>query len=310
MIIIKYNGGLGNQMFQYANQIALENRYKNQIIKADLSHYQLWNEHNGYELHKVFNIKLNLAHPKEIRPLTNSYIVSAKLQFLPDAVKHFLAYKYSYWYYRIGNVLKPHKQKTDVRDGLYNEYNPQVEYLKEGSWYIHGVWLNTKYFSEYKEIISVSYSLKCELNQLDAIALEQLRTGKAIAVHVRGGDFNNKYFDLCDKNYYRSALKNFLNNLPIYIFTDDIPFAKNKLAGMNIAGFISHGITESKKDMYMLSMSKYIILSNSTFAFWGAYLNTEKKIVVAPKYARFDGRTYWRFPVEDEWEVIDNRGRM
>ena len=67
MIIVKFCGGLGNQMYQFAMLIALQKKYPKQEIKADISHYMLFEEHNGFELSSYFGIKLNYALYQEVK---------------------------------------------------------------------------------------------------------------------------------------------------------------------------------------------------------------------------------------------------
>ena len=75
MILIRYRGGLGNQMFQYAFQLAVQQKYTDVSVLADLSHYTLNHEHNGFELQKYFGIELQTAKENEIRKISPYYTI-------------------------------------------------------------------------------------------------------------------------------------------------------------------------------------------------------------------------------------------
>ena len=96
MIIIKYKGGLGNQMFQYAFQLAMQKHYPGETIKADISHYRLQKEHNGFELERCIGISLDYASEEDVRRLTNLYVAPDWVLRLPEAMKKRVADKYQY----------------------------------------------------------------------------------------------------------------------------------------------------------------------------------------------------------------------
>ena len=98
MIIIKIMGGLGNQMFQYAFQLAVQQKYTDVSVLADLSHYTLNHEHNGFELQKYFGIELQTAKENEIRKFSPYYAPSFFVCKLPAAARNFLTEHYQYRY--------------------------------------------------------------------------------------------------------------------------------------------------------------------------------------------------------------------
>ena len=98
MILIRYRGGLGNQMFQYAFQLAVQQKYTDVSVLADLSHYTLNHEHNGFELQKYFGIELQTAKENEIRKFSPYYVPSSFVCKLPVAARNFLTEHYQYRY--------------------------------------------------------------------------------------------------------------------------------------------------------------------------------------------------------------------
>ena len=89
MNIIWIDGGLGNQMFQYAFQLAVQQKYTDVSVLADLSHYTLNHEHNGFELQKYFGIELQTAKENEIRKFSPYYVPSSFVCKLPAAARNF-----------------------------------------------------------------------------------------------------------------------------------------------------------------------------------------------------------------------------
>ena len=195
-----------------------------------------------------------------------------------------------------------------INDEKHNNYVEKIHDLGNGDWYLRGLWQRVDYFEKNRQDILNAFPLKCEISFEEKEIVTKLKNGQYIAVHVRGGDFMNSKFNLCDANYYERAIKEINDeNLPLVVFTDDEKYSKKLLEKFNIAYYISHDIDNSIVDMYMLSMAKKVIVSNSTFAFWGAYLSEiENQEVICPKYATWDGSCYRLFTQRNFWKVLDN----
>lgn len=307
MIIIWYGGGLGNQMYQYALQVALENIYPDQEIKADLFHYNLLNEHNGFELDRLFGISIIKASSKEIRKVYNGLIPKAIFKKFPNRINDSIAHRWQYYYKYIMDKLNPVKAKRMISDGVNNTVNEKLFNLGDGNWYYKGMWQNLGYFDKYRDVLIDRFSFNLELGDEDKEIEEELINAKAIAVHVRGGDFLTRKFNLCGVEYYRRAIDKMKNRLPLVIFTDDKKYASNLLHDYPVKKIVSHSVDKSIIDLYMLSISRYIILSNSTFSFWGAYLNCIQDVCVAyPKYLTYDHGKYRKYIGRSNWLLINN----
>ena len=117
-----------------------------------------------------------------------------------------------------------------------------------------------------------------------------LATPNSVAVHVRRGDYlspeysNWNIFD--DYSYFHTAidiLNNKKNNLKFYIFSDDIEGCKNEFRDIDCIFVDCNYGKNSYLDMYLMSLCRNVIISNSTFSWWAAYLNKHlDKIVIAP----------------------------
>lgn len=304
MIIVKFCGGLGNQMYQFAMLIALQKKYPEQVIKADVSHYKLFEEHNGFELSSYFGIELDYASYQEVKKVYPGLVPRRSYLFLPWKVRDFIVHRFQWKYNSICAKLRPNAAKCTVMEHNWKEKN---ELLTSGDWYINGMWQDTAYFQDYQKDIISAFNMNPELNEVDSNIVRILKSGEAIAIHVRGGDFlKGKTFNLCGKKYYNEALNLFTEEKPLYVFTDDSAYAKELLCDYKIAGIVSHSIDESIKDMYMMSQAGNLVISNSTFSFWSAFLNMDANKIVCPRYATKNAEGYTNACFKSDWDIIDN----
>ena len=331
MIIVRYKGGLGNQMFQYAFAYALKRKFPDVEITADVTHYQLHNEHNGFELEKCFGIAIPKADKKTLKEYSPYYVPGKAYSFAPRPIKRYISRNLQFKYYN--------KQLNQLKDNVWyykqeyhNTYAPDVfehigEALKEGKTvYLDGLWQDIRYFDEYKDDIKEIFSLSDEPSEENSIG-----------IHIRCGDFLNSKFDICPPKYYAEALDIIKSNTTesnttesnatesntsadnpvksdnadsddeqVYVFTDDTIKAVDILGKRGETfKYINSGVQSSLKDMELLSRCSKMIISNSTFAFWAAYLG-EPKLVIAPKYSVIKPEQKFELYTPDEWVVIDN----
>lgn len=249
MVIVRIIGGLGNQMFQYAYAKSLQERgYK---VKIDISKFKKYKLHGGYQLDK-FNI--------DIKPST--------------ALSNFLS--------KLG-VRKSIKEKNR----LFNEnllVVPKKSYLK-------GYFQTERYFQNIRSILEkeftllepISYSSNQYKNEIEAHA-------NSCSLHVRRGDYisnkkANKVHGTCDLNYYKRAIEfieSQYKNIHFFIFSDDLNWVKNNLKLKN-GTYIDHDVIPHE-DLYLMSLCRFNITANSSFSWWGAWLNKHKnKMVISPK---------------------------
>jgi hypothetical protein len=124
-----------------------------------------------------------------------------------------------------------------------------------------------------------------------------------IGVHIRRGDFLNDTanFPVQPKEYYTKAL-NLLNykNYKVIICTDDIQWCKQ-----NFKEFEIREKTAELDDIYFLANCEKLVLSNSTFSFWSAYLSLSKREIIFPLnwFAKNSGRTGYEICLK-EWKGI------
>lgn len=263
MNIIWIDGGLGNQMFQYA--LALKMEHLGREVKIDVTKYAEHHVHNDFELDKVFNISCPFADIREIKKLGYR--------------------KANHW----TELLKktPFGKKT-----IYNNesYAFDEAVLQMDGYYLEGYWQSEKYFSDIREKILDTYHFPEFSTGLQKEYADQIKNGCSVGVHIRRGDYLNYSYlqDICTMDYYKNAMKYFreiyAGNARFYIFTNDLPWAENHLREEDCCFVRGNSGTESFRDMQLMSLCSHNIVANSSFSWWGAWLNPNPdKVVIAPE---------------------------
>lgn len=268
MVIIKLQGGLGNQMFQYALGRSLAE--KNKIdFKLDLSFYnkEKNNLHRNYSL-KYFNIIENIAEEDELKK-TKEYRQKNKL---------------IYFFYRIFSK----KNIVYVKENFFY-FGKDILKIKNNA-YLDGYWQSEKYFKNIESIIKQEFTLKNKLDSRLENLVEDIKNTNSVSIHIRRGDYitnqkTNSVHGTCSLDYYQTAIEHINNKIknPIFfIFSDDIEWVKNNLKTEFPTFFIEGN--KDYEDLILMSYCKHNIIANSSFSWWGAWLDhNPNKIVIAPK---------------------------
>lgn len=180
-----------------------------------------------------------------------------------------------------------------------------------------GDWQTETSFDNVKSEVRKAFSFNRDiLNRQSRLLADQLSLEETIALHVRRGDYftpdNIEMFGgICTLDYYRDALTLIYNRigykLPVYCFSDDPDWVKSELHVENCVVVDWNSGDESWQDMYLMSLCRHNIIANSTFSWWGAWLNAnEDKIVVAPYRCFNTMLTPEIHP--DEWFTIYPKG--
>lgn len=234
MIVSKIQGGLGNQIFQWAYGKYLSTQNKTDL-HLDLSFYSNQAGNTGR------NFELNLF-PKIVLPQTSTND-------------------------------KPFIQIND------NFIFKNLDYDNQYNYYLNGFWQSEKYFNEISSLIK--YELSPSDDQL--IILKDIIKPNSVSLHIRRSDYltSNGFHPVQSIEYYQNAIEGVPYYENLYIFSDDIDWCKNNL------GFKNMVFVEGKsniEDLWLMSLCDHNIIANSSFSWWGAWLNNNpNKIVIAPK---------------------------
>ena len=254
MIVIRVYGGLGNQLFQYAFGIFLQEKF-NQKIYFDFSFYNS-NTHRAPSILKIIN---NLNQSPE--SLSNSFV-------------KFNSFRVNRLYNRIFNK----NYYSNYSDGFLP--NPNENYFFDGYWqdkkYLKNELINLK-------MPSLSINADYYFNQIK-------KSKSSLSIHIRRTDYltkkNQKIFKILDEKYYESSLKLIKNlgvsNSELFVFSDDHKWVNENLKLNQKFTVIEN--TNEIEDLFLMATCNHNIIANSTFSWWGAFLNSNKnKIVVGPK---------------------------
>lgn len=273
MIIISIFGGLGNQMFQYACGKAIAEKL-GVDLKLDVSLLANKTECENFTIRDyelgVFEIKDEIISVNEVR------------KFIPDLWSCTKAELLKYKLIRLLNRNHYYFEKRKY------QFEPQINQLKDNS-YIYGYFQTEKYFSNIKNELLQAFNLKDKLNLQNEKLKYQLQNENSVSIHIRRGDYHNSPFNLLELSYYQQAIKLIteqVNNPKFYIFTNDYNWAEEQFDSVNINKIIiTHNRLENSfLDMILMSYCKHNICANSSFSWWGAWLNQHAdKIVIAPK---------------------------
>lgn len=262
MIITKLIGGLGNQMFQYAAGLKVATDLKTQL-KLDINSFA--NEgvtRRSYEL-EIFNISGTLATIDEV----------SKLKLLPGkTIQNFPS---------LINIIEKVTRKSHVTDS-----KKQKNLNIPNNSYLEGNWNSEDYFKDVEKQIRKEFKFK----RANLPLLSEIKGKSPVSLHIRRGDYiNNKkvhdYYEHCSLTYYEKAIqivKSKIKHPTFYLFSDDPGWVKKKFLRLRNATIISGN--SGADDLYLMSKCKHHIIANSSFSWWGAWLNPDKsKLVISPK---------------------------
>ena len=272
MIISHIIGGLGNQMFQYAVARALAEK-THQPLKLDVSSFSTYKLHNGFELVRIFEVHKELATAEDISALLG-------LQSSPMLKRLIVRHELT-WLRSKKLVVEPHFQYWDGLESI----------LKDA--YLTGYWQSEKYFKSIEATIRSDFTFKQPMSQANQNIVNDIVQSKSISLHVRRGDYVQNSVTLaahgaCPLEYYQAAIAYMIERVALpkfFIFSDDIEWVKNNIRINFPCQYVenNHG-AESYNDMHLMSLCNHNVIANSSFSWWGAWLNSNpNKIVIAPK---------------------------
>lgn len=281
MKFVKFKGGLGNQLFQYAFLRALQLEYDHNEVYADFSFYRnITND--SVRMPRIEQLQVVLNHAgAEI--LKNACIFNhdANPNLLKSRIKVFLERKLNRQYY-----YEPDRSVQDVGNLL--DYT-----------YFDGYWQSWRY------LVGIEQQLKSEIVPRKAFSEKTIKTidrakdSESVFVGIRRGDYlatswAKKHYGNFGQEYFDKAIqiiKETVSNPVLYVFSNDIPWVKDNI---KFDGEVRYreddDQTSDIEELFIMSSCKHAIIVNSTFYWWGAWLiDNPDKIIVAPKDWFADG---------------------
>lgn len=265
MIIIRIHGGLGNQMFQYALGVNLS-LIHNVPFKIDYSYLKTANQSS--RSFRLFGFKISAPESTEQEIKTHTGT-------LPKILDKFI----------LPNGKKKHVKEASML------FDPNILKLKSG--YFDGHWQSEKYFHPYENAIRMAFELAQPFSPAGQTNFNLITSNPApVSVHIRRGDYVSiqkvaTVHGALSLEYYQNAMKEMLRKIPnahFFVFSDDIDWAKQNFPKEYPLTFVSSPDIPDYEEMTLMSKCFHHIVANSTFSWWGAWLNKrDDKIVIAPK---------------------------
>jgi hypothetical protein len=264
IIIIKLEGGLGNQMFQYALGRNLSLIHQ-KSLKFDLSYLKIPNQSGRTFRLGGFAVEVEEATEPEIATYRST----------------------------LQKILDKFRSKSKRRKVLeqLNRFEPKV--LEKVGGYFVGHWNDERYFKSSENAIRKDFELKKPFSPLaQKIAEEIAVEPEPVSVHIRRGDYvsipkiANTHRTL-PISYYKEACGKILEkklNAHFFISSDDIGWTKENFPKEFKVSFVSSTEIPDYEELKLMSLCKHQIIANSTYSWWSAWLNQNPdKIVIAPK---------------------------
>ncbi len=275
MIVVQLMGGLGNQMFQYAAGRSLALRL-GVPLKLDLSFYEQSREQTTPRQYALdsFALQAEFATPADLECLAGTRT-------------------------GLGGIVSQLRSRLGigtVRERCYREphfqYDPAVQQLPDES-YLIGFWQSERYFGDDTDGLVQEFQCRYPMDELNLNVANAIDQVESVAVHIRRGDYvsNQKtasYHGVCSLEYYQQAaslVAREMKNPHFFLFSDDPDWVTDSfqfawpttLVTCNQAG-------DPVNDLRLMSRCQHAIIANSSFSWWGGWLNRNPgKRVIAPK---------------------------
>lgn len=283
MVVVLIQGGLGNQLFEYATAYSLSKRnqtdtfiYKGLMKKQPFS----------FKLDK-FDIPLKEIAVEKL-PIWIRFIIMN--HWIHRIIIHF-----PFRSIKIGNwIYVMQRDPTILNKIISSSINV----------FLDGYWQYPWFFKTYEEDIKSMYVPSIRLSEECKKWEASIRKEESVSVHIRRGDYlekKNAEYRIKDDYYdYTIAyIKEIKPNASFFVFSNDKKWAKEHYPNFKIVDFHSENV--DIEELYLISCCKYNINANSTYSWWGSYLNRNvSKIVINPD------RPWNRAIFPDDWIVAQN----
>lgn len=264
MLVMRVQGGLGNQMFQYAfGQYLAKNR--SYEVRYDTSSFAT----DRLRDHALDAWQIDLPQ--------------VETKTLPLFPKRFGGKGYK-------NLLSAKLPMKRVREKKPYFFHPR--YTKVGNHtYLDGYWQNERYFDGMRDTLVNAFRPAKALSKETETVLEHIASTNSVALHVRRTDYLKlPEMQVCDHQYYLEAVKRLLatySGINLFVFSDDLAWCKEHLAFDCPMHFVDHNCgATAHEDLWLMSRCQYHVIPNSSFSWWAAWLkeDSSKEVFVPSRW--------------------------
>jgi hypothetical protein len=280
VIITQLVGGLGNQMFQYATGLALA-RKTGRLLQIDTA---LLRDHRS-GLHFVNrNLDLNIFQ-SELHEVS----LWTRIRYNANGLS---------WPWKIfSRMLRILSPRSVLKEKSFSYHPMESQVASHEIVYLSGLWQSWKYFSSIENEIRAAFRFRQDLPGDVHDLLAQIQDPQAVILHIRRGDYlsipaNAEKIGFVGLDYYRRAVDIMTRDMShaalFVVFSDDMEWCRTELTWLpGSTCFVSYCVSPQFKshhvDFQLMSHGRRFIISNSTFAWWAAWLSrTPDKTVIAP----------------------------
>ena len=269
MILLQFSSGLGNQMFQYCFFKYLQEKYGEETVKPDLTWFDWHSAHQGYELEKVFGIRLEGAKRSEVLKASGRIP-----QDFPGA----------YYVNRFLRLFTEKKREPFILDEIERDHRLD----EDKDWYLTGFYISEEYYRDRLDQIQGYFVFPDEKKTGLSDIAGKIRERTSVSVHVRRGDYLSSLYE--DKfvslgmDFYRRAADVILSAYPdarFFVFSDDKDFISTAFDWLPEKTPVT--LNSGKKsyiDMLLMSKAQCLITANSTFSEWAGLLNKRQDSMI------------------------------
>lgn len=271
MVIVHLMGGLGNQMFQYAAARQLAQRLHT-TLKLDISAYAS-DPLRSYSLSPL-RIQEQFATPAELAAMRRPY--ESRLA----------------WYLlRLSRLLKLPYGWTVLQENHFRPFDARFSSVS-GHVYLLGYWQSEKYFADRQDLIRHEFTLREGADPANREMAGRIASVEAVSIHIRRGDYvanphTHQIHGVCSLAYYQECVRRLAEKVArphFFVFADDAAWAQENLRLDYPTTFVAHNdAAHAHEDLRLMALCQHQIIANSSFSWWGAWLNPNPdKIVYAP----------------------------
>lgn len=266
-IVLIFNG-LGNQMSQYAFYLAKRQRNNHTV-------YCVLGPRTQYSLDKLFDI-----------PYRHNAVLVLLYRALDKA--HFSNHRW------LRRLLRPTLQLLGVKmivEPLSRDFDMRHFTHQKGIVFYRGGWHSELNFTAVADAVKCRFRFP-EIQDAAVLAvIDRIKSCQSVSLHLRRGDYLglSEFQGVCTEAYYEHAIAYFESQIEspeYFVFSDDPTYAREQFGADPNFHIIdlNHG-EDAWCDLLMMTQCRYNIIANSTFSWWGAWLNDNpSKIVVHPRY--------------------------
>lgn len=260
-LVVRIQGGLGNQMFQYATATSIAKKWRKHVT-LDLRSYA--RDH----LRSCRLLKWNVS-----ASVASRQILARRPEWLAGISRRL--------------QIPPWRQFFYVEQSL--AFDPCLGSTR-APFYLEGYFQSPSYFEDVRDILMAEFTPRDVLEPRNMALQERIARSESAAVHVRRTDYvdvkeNLAKHGVCNLDYYQAAVKRLSGQVDAwFVFSDDIEWCRANMVFPGRVEFVTGNTATPEMDIHLMKLCKHVICANSSFSWWGAWLNANPgRVVIAPQ---------------------------